>query len=92
MPWTKVSPTYVHAICFAAQFLYPRESRETPSLLSYIDVTAGGPTVNRSVPEPYQPQFKSKEITCTSSLSSSSGNVSTVTTTEGVKAGTFVDI
>lgn len=76
-------------ICFAAEFLYPRESREIPSLLSYIDATAGGATINRSVHEPYQSQSKPKETTYASSLTSSGGNVTTVTTTLGASAGKF---
>ena len=61
-----------------AQFLYTRESRAAPSLLSFID-TSGGGDISRSVSEPYKSNSKSKLTT--SPLASSS--VSTSTTTLG---------
>ena len=57
--------------------MYTRESRAAPSLSSFIDTSAGGAGIGRSISEPYQPQSKLKPTT--SPLASSSISVNTAT-------------
>lgn len=68
---------------FLAQFLYPRELRDTPSLSSYINATSGRLAVNRSVSEPHHSQ---SELKASSSPLASTG-VGAVCTTGGVAVG-----